>query len=388
MSQEILIHTTPKYIQVAYLENHRLCEIDMESHQSALRVGDIYYGKVVRILPAMRVAFMEIGSERTALLHFDDVYLPLGHGYTEVVQYLRIGMLLPVQISKLPRGEKGAVVIGQLQLLGALVIYQPMNTGINVAKRINDEQERLRLYDIIKQVALLDGVMVRSLAVHQPAENVCQELQAFQGQWQQIQELMQNVKKPQLLRAEYGLTCTFIRDHISAQTLQIYVDEAQYLQVKNYMSIGLAAWLPCVQKVKDKQAPWKTYHIDKIIKAALLPNVGLPSGGSIVIERTEAMTVIDVNTEQAVQAAFQTNKEAAQIIAQQIRLRNISGIIVVDFIRMRESTQQEEILAILRDTFAQDPIFTMVNGFSPLGLVEISRKRRSNSWTEDYKNEE
>lgn len=385
MVQEILIHSEHHSIQAAYLENNRVCEIDMQPQQAILKVGDIYYGKVVRILPDMRVAFVEIGSERTALLHFADVYLPIEHGYTDVAQFLRVGQLHIVQISKLPRGEKGAVVTEFIQLVGALVIYQPMQTGIKVAKSILVEQERFRLYNIINNIMPEHGVMVRSLALEQSAKSIEQELHALQEQWQQISVMQKKINKPQLLRAEYGLGCTFIRDHISLQTQRIYVDEAQYGVVKDYVANYLPAWLPCVQKMTSKSSPWKKYHLEKIIQEALSPKVALPAGGSIVIERTEAMTVIDVNTEQAVQASYQTNKEAAVMLAQQIRLRNISGIIVVDFIRMRDIKQQEEILAILRANFAQDPVYTVIHGFSPLGLVEISRKRRGNSWTEEYK---
>ena len=393
MTQEIIIHQTPDYIQVALCQAGQVQEIEMEALQTEMRVGDIYYAKVVRLLPDLGVAFVEIGGERTALLHFTDVCLPTGSGYTETAQYLRVGQFLIVQINKLPRGDKGAVVTGFVQLIGALLIYQPGRNQLKVAQRIVADTERQRLSAIFQQENITAaGIMVRSLAEEQTAENLLQELQHLQNEWQQVQTLAKEQRKPGLLRAEYNLACRFIRDRVNSGLSSIYADDPNcYAELNHYMNTWLWSWLPCLHSIAAKRSPWRTYKIDAVIEEAQSKKIGLPSGGFIVIERTEAMITVDVNTGQYVQGkrerdiVYQTNLEAARVLAKQLRIRNLGGIIVIDFIGMREMAQQQDVLAVLKEELAQDPAYTTLYGFTPLGLVEISRQRRGNSWLEFYK---
>jgi ribonuclease G len=397
---EIAIHKadrSPKtdYIQVARIENKRVLEIDMEPIANAeprMRIGDIYYAKVVRLLSSMRMAFVEIGEQRTALLHFAQVPLPRDSAYTDVAQYLRVGQLLPVQISKLPRGEKGAVVSGFVQIVGAFLIYQPYGNNIKVSQRIAEEPEQQRLKGIVNTLPSVEGgILVRSLAKLQPDKYLTTEWQQLRSEWEKIQAQIANSKKPKLLRAEWPLACCYIRDQIADVKLINVDDEEIYTQLQTFMQTWLQAWLTCLQYKPGKHALWYNYKIDDLIEKTINHKITLPSGGFIVVEATEAMITVDVNTGQYVKASagldivYQTNIEAAHMLAQHLRLANLAGIIVVDFIGMKDTAQQQAVLSVLQEELAHDSAYTTSYGFSPLGLVEISRQRRGNTWMSYYK---
>lgn len=394
MSQEIVIHAGSGWDQAALIENGHITEVDMEVQEPDLRVGDLFYAKIARILTPLKMVFVEMGRSRTALLHFADVRLPEGAGFTEPGQFLRVGNLILVQITKLPIDDKGAVVSMAIQLIGAMVIGEPLKKGINVAKRITDEAERQRLWTILNKHGSHFGGMIRSLAAHQSAEDILREWDSLVEQWQSVLEAIKGLKKPALIRREHPFICTFVREHLSSNLDTLFVDDAVYYEeLKDYLAVALPMYLPMLKKVSKTSSPWKALKIDKTIKELLESKVLLPSGGFILIEKTQTMTVVDVNTGSFVKAKneidiiYQTNIEAAKMIAHHIRLRNISGNVVIDFIRMQEAEQQENIMLLLNEAFSHDNTFNKIFGFSPLGLVEISRQRKGNNWIEQYKHE-
>lgn len=397
---EIAIHKTlhknTDYIQIARIENQRVVEIDMEPladpADASMRVGDIYYAKVVRLLANMRMAFVEIGEQRTALLHFAHVPLPQAQAFTDAAQYLRVGQLLPVQVTKLPRAEKGAVVTGFVQLVGALLIYQPYLNKFNISQRITEEAEKKRLKTILNAVVSENsGVMVRSLAESHSADLLLAEWRLLLDEWAIIQAKITSSKKPQLLRAEWPQAYCYLRDQLTDVSLISVDDPIIYTELEHFMQTWLKPWQSCLRFTPGKKGLWQKYKIDSVIENAVVHKINLPSGGFIVVETTEAMITVDVNTGQYVKASgtidivYQTNLEAALTLAQHLRLCNLAGIIVVDFIGMKNPEQQQTILAALQQALTKDPAYTSAYGFSPLGLVEMSRQRRGHSWIEYYK---
>lgn len=377
-----VINEKSDYTQVALIEEGVVAEIDMEPADSAvMRVGDIYYSKVVRVIAALKVAFVEIGEKHCALLHF--AQLP--------GEKISVGDWLLVQVTKLPRGDKGAVVTGYVQLIGVFIIYQAFGKGITIGKRITNEPERERLKQIVSTLVSADeGALLRTLAEGEQTEALQAEWQQLKAAWQSIMMQLPKIKKPQAVYREVSLACTYLRDHIKNVSNITVDDEHDYAQIKQFMQQWLLPWINVLQYKPGKNSLWFKYKIDALIQKLLTRNITLPSKGSVIIEFTEAMITVDVNSGQYVNAsqnkdiAYQTNIEAARAIIDYIRLANLGGIIVMDFISMRDTTQQQAVMAVIKERLAHDTVHTNLFGFSPLGLVELSRQRIGNSWLENY----
>jgi ribonuclease E len=377
--------------QIAVLEGRALVEhqVSRPSDDVSQIHGNIYIGRVQNVLPGMEAAFVDISTPKNAVLYRGDVqYDPEDieeKGQPKIEQMLKNGQTIICQVTKNPIGAKGARLTQEVSLPGRFVVLVPGTKTYGISKRLPDN-ERKRLRAILEKVKLDDhGVIVRTAAENVTEEEITRDLNRLLEQWRQIDALARKSKAPALLYREPDMALRVIREEFNPEYRSVTIDDGGLAdQVRDYVeavSPGLGERVEHYDPEAEGLPLFERFHIHEQIHKALDRKVWLPSGGSLIIEHTEALTVIDVNTGKNVgsssleETVFKNNLEAADEIARQLRLRDIGGIIVIDFIDMEIKANRAEVAKSFREALSRDKTRTQVFDISELGLVEMTRKR-------------
>jgi ribonuclease G len=386
VSEEILINVTPQETRVAVIGAGVAQELLIERSASRGLVGNIYVGRVARVLPGMQSAFVEIGLERAAFLHVADIR---EHGEKPIERILAEGEPVLVQVVKDPIGSKGARLSTQVSVAGRLLVYLPHDPHIGISQKIEDENGRAALRGRLKDLLPGDekgGFIVRTLAETATEEELRADVAYLRHLWQAIHERSLGADPPKLLYQDLSLAQRVLRDMVTVDTGRVLIDSRETYQK---LAAFAERYMPQVRRRLEhytgERPLFDLYNVETEIEKALSRRVELKSGGYLIIDQTEAMTTIDVNTGGFVgnrnfdDTVFKTNLEAAQAIARQLRLRNLGGIIVLDFIDMESNEHRNAVLDELRRAMARDRTRITLNGFTALGLVEMTRKRTRES---------
>ena len=385
------VHKTATATQIAILEGRQLIEhyVSRPADDISQIHGNIYLAKVANVLPGMEAAFVDIGTPKNAVLYRSDVsYDPDdvdGGGRPRIEDVLKAKQNIICQVTKNPIGVKGARLTQEVSLPGRFVVLVPNSGTYGISKRLPDN-ERKRLRKILDSAKPSQhGVIVRTAAEGVTAEEIENDVKRLVALWDQIEALAAESSAPTLLYREPDVAVRVIREEFSKEYRSVVIDDkALYDEVEDYVSGITPALADRVQHYdhrEEKLPLFERYHIHEQLHRALDRKVWLPSGGSLIIEHTEALTVIDVNTGKNVgksnleDTVYENNLEAAEEIARQLRLRDIGGIIVIDFIDMEIKKNREDVARVLRDALARDKTRTQVFDISELGLVEMTRKR-------------
>jgi ribonuclease G len=398
MQQDILINWSPQETRVAVVENGAVQELHVERALERGLVGNVYLGKVARVLPGMQSAFIDIGLERAAFLHVADVWQRHPEGEapfaakngatpTPIEKQIFEGQALMVQVIKEPIGTKGARLSTQISIAGRLLVFLPQDDHIGVSQKIPTSQ-RDELRSRMKALAGDEGggFILRTNGEDALDLELGEDIAYLRKAWRRIKDVALRVPPKSLLHQDLSLLQRVLRDLVGEQTQTIRVDSRE--QFESLQAFG-AEFMPMavakLQHYRGERPIFDLYSIDEEIARALARRVELKSGGYLIVDQTEALTTIDVNTGGFVGARnfddtiFKTNLEASQAIARQLRLRNLGGIIIVDFIDMVREDHREAVLAEFRKQLGRDRVKTMAGGFSQLGLVEMTRKRTRES---------
>ena len=389
--EDILINYTPRETRAAILVDGILQEILIERAVSRGLVGNVYLGKVVRVLPGMQSAFVDVGLERTAFLHVADIAeAHTDSGCQPIERVLHEGQSLVVQVAKDPIGTKGARLTTTVSLAGRKLVYLPKDSHIGVSQRIEDQQLREHLKKQLAEVRSDEekgGFIIRTSAEEgMTEEDFISDMQYLRRQWNRIRELSATSSAPALLYQDLSLPQRVLRDIIHGETQKILVDSQEtFRTMRDFSRMYIPAAESIIELYRGDIPLFEKFAIEDEIEKALRRRVDLKSGGYLVFDQTEAMTTIDVNTGGFVgkrdfgDTVFKTNLEAAQTIARQLRLRNLGGIIIIDFIDMESDEHREAVLAELRRGISKDRTRMTVSSFTELGLVEMTRKRTRES---------
>jgi ribonuclease G len=397
MAEEILINWTPQETRVAVIEAGVVQELHIERSAERGLVGNVYMGRVSRVLPGMQSAFVEIGLERAAFLHIADIFEHrrslYANGTSEaprpIERMLAEGQPLMVQVIKDPIGTKGARLSTQLSIAGRLLVYLPQDSHIGISQRIEDEEERRSLREKVQALLPAEergGFIVRTMAESASEAELAQDIDYLRKLWENMRRRAAAAAAPSLLHQDLSLAQRVLRDFVTEQTDRILIDSREnFAKLEAFAQDYMQSVLKRIQHYGGERPLFDLYHVEEEIEKALARRVDLKSGGYLIVEQTEAMTTIDVNTGAYVgvrnfdDTIFKTNLEAAQVIARQLRLRNLGGIIVIDFIDMENADHRGAVLAELAKALAKDRTRMTVNGFTQLGLVEMTRKRTRES---------
>jgi ribonuclease G len=390
MSEEILVNVTPQETRVAVLHLGSVQELHIERAKCRGLVNNIYMGRVARVLPGIQSAFIDIGLERAAFLHIGDIWDAHRNGEPErsIEQLLHEGQSIMVQVVKDPIGTKGARLSTQISFAGRYLVYLPQESHIGISQKIEGEEEREQLRQKLAQMIPPDaggGFIVRTMAETAEDAGIQADVDYLRRLWQDILA-RRDCAVPCLLYQDLDLATRVLRDIVTRDTSRILVDSRETYQrmvefAQNYTSEVVGK----LQHYSAERPLFDLYAVEEEIEKALGRRVDLKSGGYLIIDQTEALTTVDVNTGGFVGARnfddtiFKTNLEAAQSVARQLRLRNLGGIIILDFIDMDNAEHQQAVLAELRKVMARDPARVTISGFSQLGLVEMTRKRTRES---------
>lgn len=381
--KSIIVNIDPEEIRMAIVQGDELLELEVERPESLHLVGNIYKGRVQNVLPGMQAAFVDIGYEKNAFLYIGDGLPKDALQAVPQQAKIHIGQNLPVQIVKDALSTKGPRATTHLTIPGRNVVLMPTADYIGISRRIEDEAERSRLKQLAEKLCPEGmGLIVRTVAAGQSEESLQHDVKYLVKLWQSLMARHKVAASPTLLYRDADLVIRIVRDYFTEDIDLLVVDDKEAYQrvcdLMQYISPKL------VERVKlyEGSAPiFQEYRIDEEIEKLGKREVELKSGGFIVIDKTEALTVIDVNTGKFVGQAnladtvFHANLEAAEEIAKQIRLRDIGGIIIIDFIDMETDSQKQELLRVLEDRAREDKTKTNVVDITSLGLVEITRKK-------------
>ncbi|WP_303290632.1 ribonuclease G [Marinobacter sp. SS5-14b] len=400
MSEEILINVTPVETRVALVENGMLQEAYIERTSRKGIVGNIYRGKVVRVLPGMEAAFVDIGLERAAFIHASDVITSQSSiddvpetpkVVPDIRTLLREGQSLVVQVTKDPIGTKGARLTTQLSIPSRYLVFMPGVRHIGISQRIEDDNERARLKSLIEEGAteqeeVQGGYIIRTAAEGAQAEELLADMTYLHRLSQSIHERIAKVQAPAAVYQDLPLFIRTIRDLIRPQTEKVRIDSREsYQRVMDFVHEFVTEFADKVEYYPGERPIFDLYSVEDEIQKALSRKVQLKSGGYVIIDQTEAMTTIDINTGAFVghrnleETIFKTNLEAARAISRQLRLRNLGGIIIIDFIDMEDPEHQRQVHRMLEKMLERDHAKTKITGVSELGLVEMTRKRTTES---------
>ncbi|MBU4484508.1 Rne/Rng family ribonuclease [bacterium] len=415
MTTEIIINVTLGETRIARLENDAVVELSIERTHDASLVGNIYKGKVVRVLPGMQAAFVNLGLDRTAFIHASDVVEEMAHLDTflnvadaliedslaktvdittekfrptrrkkeSIQKILKEGNEILVQIAKEPMGTKGARLTSHISLPGRYLVYMPTVDHIGISHRIADDKERKRLKEIVERFKPQNGgFIVRTASEGMSQKELKSDIEYLTRMWQGIEEKASKAKPPALIHSELPPIMRSIRDLFTTDVDRLVIDSKdEYNKIKKFVS----KFMPSVKgkiEFHDRAEPiFDAFGIEIEITRALGQKVWLKSGGYIIIEQTEALTAIDVNTGRFVgrrdleDTILKTNLEAMKEIVYQLRLRNIGGIIILDFIDMEKKANRDKVYSALVSALSSDKAKTVVTKISDLGLVEMTRKR-------------
>ena len=391
MSEEILINVTPQETRVAIIEQGVTQELHLERISQLGMVSNIYLGKVKRVLPGMQSAFIDIGQERSAFLHVADIWEERSNG-TEtkpIEKILGEGQTLLVQVIKEPIGTKGARLSTQISIAGRQLVFLPQESHIGVSQRIEDETGRETLRARLQQLLPerhTGGYIIRTMAETASDKDLLADVAYLDKLWAHLQEQAMTASAPALIYQELDISLRVLRDFVNDDTSRILVDSRETFQrMMNFSNDYIASAAPLINHYVGERPLFDLYGVEDEIEKALSRRVDLKSGGYLIIDQTEAMTTVDVNTGGFVgvrnfdDTIFKTNLEAAQVIARQLRMRNLGGIIICDFIDMDTVDHRNAVLEEFRKALARDHMRTTVNDFSSLGLVEMTRKRTRES---------
>ncbi|MDR3562873.1 MAG: Rne/Rng family ribonuclease [Negativicutes bacterium] len=380
MAKTILVNIMPEETRMALLEDGKLAEVMVERADSGHIVGNIYMGKIQNVLPGMQAAFVDIGREKNGFLYTGDLTdenrTAGGAGFT-------VGREIAVQVVKDAIGTKGPRLTTHLALPGRYVVLMPTVEFSGVSRRIEAESERVRLREVADRVRPKGmGIIIRTIADGKSEEELRKDIVYLVNLWNGLEARAKRVNAPLLLYRDVDLVIRLVRDYLSVDVEKFVVDNREaYNRVRDllqFISPDLAARLELHDNPDDL---FTCYGIDDELEKLQERQVFLKCGGHVVIDRTEALTVIDVNTGRFVgrtalgDTVFQTNLEAAAEVARQLRLRDIGGIIIIDFIDMDKEEHQQAVLATLTEEFKKDRTKTTVLGITRLGLVEMTRKK-------------
>ncbi|MGL4409706.1 MAG: ribonuclease G [Zoogloea sp.] len=391
MNESFLINFTPQETRVALMQQGVVQELHIERTGSRGIVGNIYLGKVVRVLPGMQSAFVDIGLERTAFLHVADIRdQRTGEPETRPIErVLSEGQHVVTQVLKDPIGTKGARLSTQISVAGRLLVYLPHEKHIGISQRIEDGAARDALRARIQALIPADekgGFIVRTMAEVASDEALNNDIHYLRRFWAEIRNRAQTAHPPALLYQDLSLAQRVLRDLVTDETARIIIDSRENFQkISQFAQEYMPQLAPMLEHYVGERPLFDLHGVENEIQKALARRVELKSGGYLIIDQTEAMTTIDVNTGGYVgvrnfdDTVFKTNLEAALTIARQLRLRNLGGIIIVDFIDMDSSDHQAAVLAELNKALEKDHTRITVSGFTALGLVEMTRKRTRES---------
>ncbi|HEB63715.1 MAG TPA: ribonuclease G [Gammaproteobacteria bacterium] len=392
MSEEILINVTPSETRVAIVENGVLQEVHIERSSKRGLVSNIYHGKVCRILPGMQAAFIDIGLERSAFLHASDIRTLPGndseHNEKQIRSLLHDGQELLVQVIKDPLGTKGARLTTHISIPSRYLVLIPNTTDIGISHQIENEKERLRLKKIIQSAATENrhGYIVRTAAEGSDTKDLLADMDFLNRLWKKVQERIQNATVGMMVYEGFPLAMRTMRDMVNQDIDRIRIDSREtHQRAAHFAQTFLPEIADRVQHYPGERPIFDIYSIEDEIQKALERQVQLKSGGYLVIDQTEAMTTIDVNTGAFVghknlsETIFKTNLEATHAVARQLRLRNLGGIIIIDFIDMTDEKHKQQVLQALERHMANSHSKYNISTVSALGLVEMTRKRTRES---------
>ncbi|MDO2953939.1 ribonuclease G [Aeromonas simiae] len=396
MPVELLINVTPSETRVALVENGQLQEVHVERQARRGIVGNIYKGKISRVLPGMQAAFVDIGMDKAAFLHASDI-VP----HTECVaikekeqfqagniaELVRQGQDIMVQVVKDPLGTKGARLTTDLTLPSRYLVFMPGSAHVGVSQRIESEAERERLKSVVSSyVDELGGFIIRTAAEGVGEQELEQDAAFLKRLWRKILERKQKYPPCRVIYEDPSLAFRVVRDFVGAELDKIRVDSRQSFEsLKRFCEEYVPELANKVEYYSGESPIFDLYDVENEIQRALERKVELKSGGYLIIDQTEAMTTVDINTGAFVghrnleETIFNTNVEATAAISRHLRLRNLGGIIIIDFIDMQSEDHRRRVLHSLELALAKDRAKTNVNGFSQLGLVEMTRKRTRES---------
>jgi len=397
MSEEILVNVTPRETRAALLEDGVLQEIYIERTRRRGLVGNIYKGTVTRVLPGMQAAFVELGLARTAFLHASDIARGQTQGEESAAQaplpdireLLHEGQPVLVQVLKDPLGSKGARLTTRISIPSRYLVYMPEGSGVGLSTRIEDEAERARLKGHIESFVpglAAGGYIARTAAEAAAPEALRADMLFLNRLWENVQHAAAAARPGERVHEDLPLALRILRDLSSERLGSVSVDSAETAErMRHFTRIFVPQLTDRIGVHEDAKPIFEQHGIEQEIQRALERKVPLKSGGHLVIDQTESMTTIDVNTGAYVgksnleDTIVRTNLEAAQVIARQLRLRNLGGIIIIDFIDMDDEAHKQSVLQALEQALAADHAKTQVTAVSALGLVEMTRKRTRES---------
>jgi len=396
VSTEILINVSPRETRAAIVENGVLQEVHLERASRRGLVGNLYKGKVTRVLPGMQAAFIDVGLERTAFLHVDDIVVTrpdnTSIGLPRVDDIRRLvnqGDEILVQIVKDPLGSKGARLTTFPSLPSRFLVHMPRGEGIGVSARIDDEAERQRLRDLVTDLAPLNGqggYILRTAAAGAVRDALRADMIYLARLWEHVRARALTTTAAGLVHEDLALATRILRDELGPNVERVLVDSAAaQKQMLEFTRAFMPEAADRIELYGGQRPLFDLHSIEEEIARALERKVELKSGGHLVIDQTESMTTIDVNTGGYVghrnleETIFRTNLEAAVAIARQLRVRNLGGIIIIDFIDMQDESHRRQVLEALEKSLAGDRVQTHIASLSTLGLVEMTRKRTRES---------
>lgn len=385
--ENILVNITPQETRVAILEENKICELHIERNSGHGLVGNIYLGVVRRVLPGMQSAFIDIGLERAAFLHIVDVLEQRQNPDTDqrIEHMLFEGQTILVQVIKDPINTKGARLSTQISLAGRFLVHLPQDEHIGISQRIEDETERNQLRERLSNLlpeGSGHGYIIRTSAENATDAELQADINYLTKVWQHIQQLAKTQPPETMLYQDLPLSLRVLRDMFSDSTREILVDSREnFARMLDFANSYAQNAVGKIRLFSGERPLFETHNVEEEINRALKPRANLNFGGYLIIEPTEAMTTIDVNTGGFVGARnfeetiFKTNLEACHAIARELRLRNLGGIIIIDFIDMADENHREAVLQELAKALSYDRTRVTLNGFTSLGLVELTRKR-------------
>jgi len=413
MTKEIIINSSTSQTRVAITEDGYLADFFVDYPENRRMVGDVYLGKIARVLPGIKAAFIDIGMKHDAFLHFSDIgentqqlQDMLGEEDSDVdndddedspsqqhppreehrqpsIPKLAKGQDILIQITKEPVNNKGVRVSSAISLPGRFCVLLPFDGKIGVSKKISDFRERRRLRTIARSILPKNyGLIIRTVARNQTEESLRDDLQNLMKTWQEIESTVKTEKPPALIYQDLNTTSSVIRDLFTPDISKVFIDSKKlFKQIKNYVTLVQPQLADKIENYKSSTSIFDAFKIEEQIKTLMGRKVPLPSGGYLIIEHTEAMVVIDVNSGRYAKSkdqevnSLKTDLEAAREISRQMRLRDIGGIIVIDFIDLEEDKNRKKIYDELKKEFRKDRAKVSVLPMSDFGLVQITRQR-------------
>jgi len=394
MSGELLINVTPSETRVALIENGSLQEVHVEREARRGLVGNIYLGKIIRVLPGMQAAFVDINLGKAAFLHASDINSKLilneessSDQVPDIRNLVHEGQYIVVQVVKDPMGTKGARLTTDITIAARFLVLMPDASHAGISQRIDDPKERNRLKSIVTPYCSDDhGFIVRTAAEGAGIEELQHDAEFLRRVWAKVVERKERKQTKDPIYQDLSLAFRVLRDFVGVSLERIRIDsKLTYEQLVEFTTEFVPNLTPVLEYYPGERPIFDLFDVENEIQRALHRKIELKSGGSLIIDQTEAMTTIDINTGAFVghrnleETIFNTNIEATQAIARQLRLRNLGGIIIVDFIDMNEKDHQRRVLHCLDTAMARDNVKYSLSGFSALGLVEMTRKRTRES---------